>query len=53
MARGFLHRRFAGMVRQFAVDGEITRCEAEGAAVGGAVRLATTRADMYLTVREC
>ncbi|CAM9441311.1 unnamed protein product [Ectocarpus sp. 4 AP-2014] len=49
VARGFLHRRFAGMVRQFAVDGEISRCEAEAAAVGGAVRLTTTRVDMYLT----
>ncbi|CAM9244707.1 unnamed protein product, partial [Ectocarpus sp. 13 AM-2016] len=49
VARGFLHRRFARMVRQFAVDGEITRSEAEAAAVGGAVRLTTTRVDMYLT----
>lgn len=40
------------MVRQFAVDGEIERSEAEGAAVGAAVRLATARVDMYLTVRH-
>lgn len=52
VARGFLHRRFAAMVRQFAVDGEIDRSEAEAAAVGGAVRLATARVDMYLTVSE-
>lgn len=50
VARGFLHRRFAGMVRQFAVDEEIERSEAEAAVVGGAVRLAKTRVDMYLAV---
>lgn len=52
IARGFLHRRFARMVTQYAVDGEIDRSEAEAAAVQSAVRLATTRVDMYLTVRE-
>ncbi|CAM9575821.1 unnamed protein product, partial [Scytosiphon promiscuus] len=49
VARGFLHRRFAGMMRQVAVDREIERSEAEAGAVAGAVRTATTRAAMYLT----
>lgn len=40
------------MVRQFAVDGEIDRAEAEATAVQGAVRLATTRVDLYLKVSE-
>lgn len=40
------------MVRQFAVDEEIERSEAEAVAVGGVVRLAVTRVDMYLAVSE-
>lgn len=51
VSRGFLHRRFGRMIRQFAIDGEIERSEAEAAAIQGVVRLTTTRAEMYLTVR--
>lgn len=52
MARGFLHRRFAGMLGQFAVDNEIDRSQKEAEMVGRAVRLAIARVDMYLTVRN-
>lgn len=51
VARGFLHRRFAGMLGQFAVDNEIDRSQKEAEMVGRAVRLAIARVDMYLTVR--
>ncbi|CAM9599430.1 unnamed protein product, partial [Laminaria digitata] len=51
VARGFLHRRFAGMLGQFAVDNEIDRSQKEAEMVGRAVRLAIGRVDMYLTVR--
>lgn len=38
------------MVKQFAVDSEIKRAEAEAAVVQGAVRMASARVDMYLMV---
>lgn len=50
VARGFLHRRFAGMLAQFAVDNEIDRSQKEAEIVRRAVRLAVARVDMYLTV---
>lgn len=47
-----MHRRFAAMVRQFALDEEIKRSEEEAALIGVAKSLANTRAELYLTVRE-
>lgn len=50
VGRGFLHRSFAAMVRQFALDEEIERSEAEAALIGVAKSLANIRAQLYLTV---
>lgn len=39
------------MIRQFAIDREIERSEAEAGAIQRVVRLTTTRVEMYMTVR--
>ena len=50
VGRGFLHRRFAAMVRQLAVDKEIERSEAEAELIAGAKIVAIARVGVYLAV---